>query len=252
MSQMNKSSSYVFCNLKVKVCNFIKMIWNNINIFDIPRLTREISCDVKHIRDQYEQTKIAVEQYKKDLEEERRRREKEQNLFLSVLDHLDDMVWAKDNEGKYIVANKAFREKFCYGMAWEELQGKTDIELAIRFKKLVGEENHTFGEKCADSDVIVREVRLPRKFLEFGNINGNEMKLMVNKSPVYDYKKEMFAICGSGRDVTEWHTDIENVVREIKNGCKCFSDINAQKILDRLNKFKFEAGDNVRKHKQWI
>ena len=70
----------------------LKKIWNVINIFDIPRLTREISCDVKHIKERYNESKQAIEQYKKDLETERAHRIKEQNLFVSVLDHLDDMV----------------------------------------------------------------------------------------------------------------------------------------------------------------
>ena len=249
---MNKCKGYAVLDSKNMYIELLKKFWNSINIFDIPKLVREISFDVKHIREQYEQTKIAVEQYKKDLKEERQKREKEQNLFLSVLDHLDDMVWAKDNEGKYIVANRAFREKFLYGITWDELQGKTDVELATKFKNLIGNENHTFGEKCANSDAVVIRNKLPQKFLEFGKINGKEMKLVVNKSPVYNYNKSMFAICGSGRDVTDWHNDIKNIVEEVKNSCKCFGDANAQKILDQLNKFKFEAGDHVRKHKRWV
>ena len=134
----------------------IKSFLAYINIFDIPRLTREISCDVKLIRDKYDETIKAIDDYKKELELERDKRARERNLFLSVLDHLDDMVWAKDLEGKYIVANKAFREKFCYGITWDELQGMTDVELAKKFKKEVGELNHTFGEMCANSDVVVQ------------------------------------------------------------------------------------------------
>ena len=87
----------------------LNKILNMLNIFDIPRLTREISYDVKLIRDKYDETIKAIEDYKKELEIERDKRARERNLFLSVLDHLDDMVWAKDLEGKYIVANKAFR-----------------------------------------------------------------------------------------------------------------------------------------------
>ena len=34
----------------------IKSFLSYINIFDIPRLTREISCDVKLIRDKYDET----------------------------------------------------------------------------------------------------------------------------------------------------------------------------------------------------
>ena len=121
----------------VKFAGWLKSFLQYINIFDIPRLAREISCDVKHIREKYDETITSIEKYKKALQLEKENRQKERNLFLSVLDHLDDMIWAKDIDGKYIVANKAFREKFCYGILWDDLQGRTDVELAVKFKKLV-------------------------------------------------------------------------------------------------------------------
>lgn len=233
-----------------QVCNSIgskiKSFLSYINIFDIPRLTREISCDVKLIRDRYDETIKAIDDYKKELEIERDKRSRERNLFLSVLDHLDDMVWAKDLGGKYIVANKSFREKFCYGITWDELQGMTDIELAKKFKKQVGEENHTFGELCANSDVVVQRSKLPQKFLEDGNINGELMKLVVNKSIVVNENNEMFAVCGSGRDVTEWYIAIENAIKNLKVECSCFDNEEVTKILDELNKFKFKGGDHVK------
>ena len=225
---------------------YIKSFIGYVNIFDIPRLAREISRDVKHIRERYDETMAAIEKYKEDLKIEKESRQKERNLFLSVLDHLDDMVWAKDIQGKYIVANKAFREKFCYGITWDELQGKTDIELSRQFKKLVGEENHTFGEMCANSDIPVQQTRIPQKFLEEGNINGKLMKLVVNKSPVFNYQGEMFAICGSGRDVTEWHDAVEKAIKELRCECSCFKQEDAEKILNELNQFKFREGDHAK------
>lgn len=217
-----------------------------INVFDIPKLTREISCDVKHIKNMYDETRHSIEKYKEDLQKEREIRIKEKNLFISVLNHLDDMVWAKDMDGRYIVANKAFREKFCYGITWETLQSKTDHELAKEFKQLVGEENHTFGEMCANSDVIIHETRIPKQFLEEGHINGEMMKLVVNKSPVFNFKGEMFATCGSGRDITEWHNSVEQAIIELKTECTCFQHEASDKILDELNKFRFREGDHAK------
>ena len=230
----------------VKFAGWLKSFLQYINIFDIPRLAREISCDVKHIREKYDETITSIEKYKEALQLEKENRQKERNLFLSVLDHLDDMVWAKDIEGKYIVANKAFREKFCYGISWEDLQGKTDIELSKEFKKFVGEENHTFGEMCANSDIPVQETKIPQKFLEEGNINGKLMKLVVNKSPVFNYQGEMFATCGSGRDVTEWHDAVEKAIQELRCECSCFKQEDVEKILNELNKFKFREGGHVK------
>ena len=230
----------------VKFAGWLKSFLQYINIFDIPRLAREISCDVKHIREKYDETITSIEKYKEALQLEKENRQKERNLFLSVLDHLDDMIWAKDIYGKYIVANKAFREKFCYGILWDDLQGKTDVELSVEFKKLVGEENHTFGEMCANSDILVQQTRIPQKFLEEGNINGKLMKLVVNKSPVFNYQGEMFATCGSGRDVTEWHDAVEKAIQELRCECSCFKQEDVEKILNELNKFKFREGDHVK------
>ena len=168
------------------------------------------------------------------------------NFLKLISKHMPDMLWAKDLEGKYIVANKAFREKFCYGITWDELQGMTDVELAKKFKKQVGEQNHTFGELCTNSDVVIQRSRLPQKFLEDGNINGKLMKLIVNKSIVVNYKNEMFAICGSGRDVTEWYVSIEKAIKNLKATCSCFDSEEVNKILEELNKFKFEEGDHVK------
>ena len=225
---------------------YVKTAIQYVNIFDIPRLAREISCDVKHIREKYDEAIAAIEKYKEDLRIEKESRQKERNLFLSVLDHLDDMIWAKDIDGKYIVANKAFREKFCYGILWDDLQGRTDVELSVEFKKLVGEENHTFGEMCANSDAPIQETKIPQKFLEEGNINGKLMKLVVNKSPVFNCQGEMFATCGSGRDVTEWHDAVEKAIKELRCECSCFKQEDAEKILNELNKFKFREGDHVK------
>ncbi len=225
--------------------SILKSIWNAINIFDIPQLTRDISCDVKYIRNCYEDSKKAIEDYKLDLQKEREARVKEQNLFVSVLDHLDDMVWAKDLEGRYIVANKAFREKFCYGLSWDELQGKNDTELAILFKIKVGNENHTFGEVCANSDIVIQEIEEAKQFLEYGKINGSVMKLVVNKSPVYNYLGDMFATCGTGRNVTEWHDALEKAILKVQDGCSCFGQEETETILKELNRLKFEEGDRV-------
>lgn len=232
-------------NLINEIKKITLYVLNAINIFDIPRLTREISYDVKHIRSCYNNSQKAIEEYKAELEKERRERIKEQNLFVSVMDHIDDMLWAKDINSRYIVANKAFRNKFCYGMEWNEIQGKNDTELAKIFKEKVGNENHTFGEVCANSDEIITRTEAAKEFMEYGMINGRMMKLVVNKSPVYDYTGTMFATCGTGRDITDWHNSLEEAILKIKSGCSCFGQEETDMLLKELNKLKFEEGDHV-------
>lgn len=182
-----------------------------------------------------------IEEYKKcsnieEYKEIKSQLRREKNLRNAVLDHLDDMTWCKDLDGKYLMTNKSFRDKFCYGLRDEEILGKTDIELATLFKSKVGNDNHTFGEKCKNSDLVIHEVQEALQFLERGNINGKVMKLVVNKSPIRDYSGKMFGICGSGRDVTEWHTAMEKAI-EGDNSC---SPETKNLILQELNKMEFK------------
>ena len=226
-----------------KIVGILKMIWRQINIFDIPQLTRDISSDVKHIRKYYDDSQKAIENYKIELERERKERIKEQNLFVSVMDHIEDMLWSKDLDGRYIVANKAFRNKFCYELEWNEMQGKNDIELAKIFKDKVGSENHTFGEVCANSDEVIIRNEIAKEFMEYGLINGKMMKLVVNKSPVYNNKGELCATCGTGRDITDWHDSLEEAINKVREGCSCFGQEETEMLLKELNKLKFVEGD---------
>ena len=226
-----------------RLSEILKMIWRQINIFDIPQLTRDISSDVKHIRKYYDDSQKAIENYKIELERERKERIKEQNLFVSVMDHIEDMLWSKDLDGRYIVANKAFRNKFCYGLQWDEMQGKNDIELAKIFKDKVGSENHTFGEVCANSDEVIIRNEIAKEFMEYGLINGKMMKLVVNKSPVYNNKGELCATCGTGRDITDWHDSLEEAINKVREGCYCFGQEETEMLLKELNKLKFVEGD---------
>lgn len=210
---------------------------------DMLKVVNEIAVDVAAIRKANEIRVSKVAEYKRRLEELQAKREEEQLLFMSVLDHLDDMVWAKDMNGKYIMANKAFREKFCYGMTWEALKGKTDVEIAKIFKDEVGDENHTFGEVCANSDEIIKRTNKAREFLEYGNINGELVKLIVNKSPVYDGDEMLFAICGSGRNVTWLHDKLEEAMKRCPS-CKGSELHNAlSKIFSDI---EFKEGDHAR------
>lgn len=175
-----------------------------------------------------------------DLVQLKRQFRAEKNLRNAVLDHLDDMVWAKDLEGKYIMTNKSFRERFCYGLRDDEILGKDDIELARIFKSKVGNENHTFGEVCGNSDLEIHNNQMAMKFLESGNIDGKIMKLVVNKSPLCDHKGNMFAVCGSGRDVTEWHNDLEIAIQA--SNC-CFGKEGKDLLMKELNKLEFKNND---------
>ena len=206
-------------------------MWDTVNPFNSHKVLSDIKDDVRAIRECHENRVANVKKFKEQLGTERTKRMNMQNLFISVIDHLDDMIWAKSVDGEYIMANKAFRDKFCYGMSWDELEGKTDGEIGVVFKAMVGEDNHTFGDTCAGSDEVVLKTKKAREFLEQGNINGKLVKLVVNKSPVYDKDGVLFATCGSGRDVTDLHAKLGIALQ----GCAgCENNYLGQQLLKDL------------------
>jgi len=178
-----------------------------------------------------------LKRYRDDLQQAKLKYKEANNMFTQVIDHLPDMVWAKDIDGRYIMANKAFMVNFCYGMTWDELKGKTDAEIATEFKARVGDVNHTFGETCANSDVIVKDTEKARRFLELGNINGKQMKLEVHKSPVYNLEGTLYAICGVGRDITEMHDEL---MEAIDASDACFGREGREFLKTIANKYEFK------------
>ena len=128
----------------------------------------------------------------------------ERHMFLDQVNKslhytVPDMFWVKDMEGRYIKANDAIRKKllFC-----EDPIGRDDRSLAQDIVDRVGEENHTFGAVCGNSDLEVLRQELPMKFNEGGIVNGSYMMLQVYKNVVRDAKGDVIAVVGVGRDIT--------------------------------------------------
>ena len=89
----------------------IKSFLFYVNIFDIPRLTREISCDVRLIRDKYDETIKVIDEYKKELEAER----VEQSIssqFQEAKAYLTDTgwIWEKYNRNVLVLKDMTSEE----------------------------------------------------------------------------------------------------------------------------------------------
>lgn len=121
-------------------------------------------------------------------------------LVESVGMAVPDMIWLKDLSGKYLYANRAIREGL---LCHVNPIGLNDIELARMAKVKYGEFNHTFGEKCANSDLITLDRKEPSRFLENGKVRGKMLYLEVFKVPLYE-GKTLIGVCGVGRDITEY------------------------------------------------
>lgn len=121
-------------------------------------------------------------------------------MLHSVAETLPDMMWCKDVDGKYVYANVAIKKGLLFDM---NPVGKTDVEMAMKAKEYFGEENHTFGEKCRNSDKVVLDTGMAERFLESGKVEGKMLYLEVFKAP-WVVNGELRGVVGTGRVMTEY------------------------------------------------
>ena len=162
---------------------------------------RVIVDEIKAVKDQLHKDKQILEEelIKRDV------------IIHSMIEHLPDMLWFKDTQGKYLYANKAIRENLLLST---NPIGQTDVELAKQAKLIWGDREHTFGEMCGNSDQDVLENGyIGKEYVESGKVKGKILHLAVNKSIVIVNGK-IIGVVGSGRDITLYREELINSGKE--------------------------------------
>lgn len=108
----------------------------------------------------------------------------------SILDHVSDLVWVKDINGRYNAVSESFNKLF--GLAKDYIIGKTihdfrpgSLDDAINDQRVIRSRETTVSQKSQ---------RLPDGKIKF---------FEVRKSPIYDIQGEVSGIVAIGRDITE-------------------------------------------------
>lgn len=174
----------------------------------------------------------------KQLEVHKLERDKFKNMVVAIGNTIPNLMWAKSTDGKYLYANRTTLDTLFYGVDKIAVLGKDDAELATEARKLVGAENHTFGEVCGNSDVIVLEQLGKGRFLEYGKVNSKDLYLEVYKAPFYNDEGELLGTVGTGRDVTEWYLGVRGAIEAMKT---CGNSACKDAVLGELDKYKFEG-----------
>ena len=161
----------------------------------------QLITELKQIRLQYDR----LRRFEQALLESESRYKSLYTLVRLLSDNMSDMLWAKDLENRYLFANKAMCDNLLIASDVQEPIGKTDIFFAERERRKHPERNdwHTFGEICANSDVVIRKSLQPGRFEEYGNVKGEFLFLDVLKAPLIDERGNMIGVVGSARDVTK-------------------------------------------------
>ena len=221
-----------------------RAVWKKYNPFDIDKYIHEMSIPFQDFRDALEDIRHANNVTIALLENELAEKEYVLQQFVDVI---PDMVWMKQYDecgcgGKYLYANKAIRDQL---LLEEKPLGKCDVEMAKAAKVRFGDENHTFGEKCANSDLITidnwKKGRPSSRFLESGKVMGKMIYLEVHKAVVLSEDGRMVGVCGAGRILTEYIEAVNKV--ELNERCLDRCNLGIKELLDVFKKYEFETED---------
>jgi diguanylate cyclase (GGDEF)-like protein/PAS domain S-box-containing protein len=117
----------------------------------------------------------------------------ERNVLRTVTDNIPDSIFAKDAEGRYLLANKAFAT--IHGMkSPDELLGKTAFDLFPK-EKAVAFHAEDLGVMRSRGAILENE----RTTVD---ADGNVKWLQTNKVPLVDKNEMVVGIVGLHRDVT--------------------------------------------------
>jgi PAS domain S-box-containing protein len=140
-------------------------------------------CIVKDIT---EKKGIEAELKKIELE-----REEHQFRLQSILDNTPLMIFIKDLDGRYLLANKSYKDAFNFTS--EQIIGKTDFDLvskadAERYKEIdeyvIRQQKHVEVEETIDQA-------------------GMSKSLLIVKFPLFDKNNTIYGISGIASDITE-------------------------------------------------
>lgn len=167
----------------------------------LDRLDRSIELERKHKKSAPDELDMVVEAMNamrinliRDIEERVRMEKaltKSQKLLNTVIEGTTDVIFVKDLEGRYILANEA--TAIAVGKPKEQLLGKTDREL--------------FPEQSAQvvSEADQRVITTGKPYLAEERLETSfgEGYWLANKSPLFDENGKVVGVIGISRDITE-------------------------------------------------
>lgn len=119
---------------------------------------------------------------------------RERDRLRTLMDHLPDVIFIKDRQGRFLMTNPALNALYGCESA-EELVGKTDFDF-------IPDE---VAQHFADDDQRVMQSGRPLIDREESNVdrNGDVLWMLTSKIPLRDADDEVIGLVGIGRDITK-------------------------------------------------
>ncbi|NMG58190.1 PAS domain S-box protein [Geitlerinema sp. P-1104] len=128
--------------------------------------------------------------------------EQRQRLLRAVIDNISDLIFIKDRNFRYLLANQTLAQAF--GTTPEAMDGKDDVEIGLPLDQIFGDpERNISGFRPDDQRVIEQGKALhnPNDYATFAD--GSEHIFDTQKLPLRDQEGNVFAVLGLARDITE-------------------------------------------------
>lgn len=180
--QLRQSESDISYPLSVKSGNRIWVEQSSVILMENGE-PQGFQCIVKDITE-----KRRIESELKKIEAER---EEHQFRLQSILDNTPLMIFIKDLNGCYLLANKSYKDAFNFTS--EQIIGKTDFDL-------VSEENAKRYKEI--DEYVIREQKNVEveEMIEQAGVSKN---LLIVKFPLFDKNNTIYGISGIASDITE-------------------------------------------------
>jgi hypothetical protein len=179
----------------------------------------QISQHTKALQEQVKADQKALTRLKQEYNAVAQTKKHYANALSAMTESLGAMVWEKDKEHRYIIANPLHCAKFFQftdvEVCLELIKGYTDYEVATALN-IEGSVNDTFAPVCGISDDFISKMDnvlpQPAHFLEIGTVASTKVALYVIKTPQFDAAGNFKGSVGIGWDFSEYHQSSQYAV----------------------------------------
>ncbi|MEB3886800.1 methyl-accepting chemotaxis protein [Lyngbya sp. CCY1209] len=179
--------------------------------------------------------------------------ERSQRLLRTVIDTTPDLIFVKDRNFRYLLANQSFATAL--NTTPEEMVGKDDLEVGFPKPLIFGDPEQEIVGFRPDDETVLRQGQSLRNSDDYATFaDGSEHIFDTQKLPLRDENGDIFAVLGFSRDVTAAKAAEKNLKEErqrlfsILDGIPAFLYLQAPDYSVRFANRQFreqfgEAGD---------
>lgn len=123
-------------------------------------------------------------------------------LLRGVIDNISDLIFIKDKNFRYLLANKALADGF--GTTPADMYGKDDVEIGLSPKQIFGDPEQNISGFRTDDERVLRQGQPIHNSNDHATFADGVTHIFdTKKLPLRDDQGEIFAVLGVSRDITE-------------------------------------------------